>query len=143
MYLNRGKALKMDFRLASPRKSKTTKKGASDTTTPGQARLVPLAQQAKSKQMLSATRKRSRQELLEEEQAFDDSPWGDTDEDEPIEEFEDKGGARTDDGGKRRKSSDAGDNGEGGPVEQCLADLRKLRDKVRAFAGWGEVCSRR
>lgn len=84
--------------------------------------------------MLTSTRKRSRQEILEEEQAFDDSPWGDTDDEcEPIEEFEHVTHAKD---GKRRRSGateqDADPSVEDStPVEQCLADLRKLRDKVR------------
>lgn len=125
----RGKALHMDFRLPSPRKSR--KKG--EVANPGQARVVPLAQ----KQPLTG-RKRSHQEiLLEEERAFDESPWGDTDEEhELIEDFDEPQHASDNDDAKRRKSGGSNRGGvvvdvDKGQAEQCLSDLRRLAEKVR------------
>lgn len=133
-YLNGNKKLLMDFRLASPRKSRATKGSTSRISLEGQARLVPLAQRklATTKTTTALSRKRSRQEVLENEQGFvgsdDDPDW------DPIEDADRDGDDRyveiVESPPKRPRRSAVKTQSAS---EQCLDGLRKLRTKVSSM----------
>ncbi|WWC66473.1 uncharacterized protein I206_100375 [Kwoniella pini CBS 10737] len=95
-YLNGSKTLMMDFRQASPRKQ-APKKVARKTGSKTQLGIDNYAQKVPN----PISRKRSHQQILAEEAEFDNSPWGDTDEDEhydpddPIEIDDDDDGGHT------------------------------------------------
>lgn len=129
----------MDFREASPNKSRAStsggRKSTGETSKAARDRLVPLAQRKPTKSTTALSRKRSRQEVLEEEQEFVSSD-GDF---EPIEDDTDDGGG---DSGRvasapskrlRRSTSKSAS-------EQCLEALRKLRDKVSYGTLISETC---
>lgn len=126
--------MEMDFRQASPKKTRTAKAPAKRTTkdTSGQARVVPLAQQKQNTLTTSLSRKRSRQEIAEAECAFVDNLSSDDDYDpEVIEDAAPDVAERP----KRRKTSTAHEAETDGiaaetPVQQCLKDLRKMCSKV-------------
>lgn len=148
-YLNGAARLKMDFREASPRKSTTKFKQPSKR------------QSSKSQTMLGKTtssnpiaRKRSLQQIMAAEAEFDNSHWGDTDDEyhpeedgDPIIASADE--TEVDDGvpQKRRKSTGASkektprstrskakaatpDGGVESSVEQCFKALEKMRNQV-------------
>lgn len=131
----------MDFRQASPRKAarKITKR-SSDAGT-GKDRLVPLAQLKKSTaKSTPLSRKRSAQQIAQEEQAFDDSAWPSDDDYEPIEDPDRGRSARSDldqstgSATKKLKTSAATKKLTAEQATaQCLEALRKLRDKVHPF----------
>jgi hypothetical protein len=82
----------MDFRQASPSKQANAKKAPvkrKTASTAQQSRIVPFAQKVPN----PISRQQSLQQIAAEEQEFDDSPWGDTDEEvvheDPIEISED------------------------------------------------------
>lgn len=141
-FLNGTKTLKMDFRAASPRKSrgKGGKAAAGDLANGGQARLVPLAQRKTAKSTTALSRKRSRQEMLEDEQDFVASD-GDDDY-EPIEDDSDdriESDFRSDERvmaipaptTKRPRKSAPLASQMSSASELCLEALRALREKVR------------
>nr|KIR48852.1 bloom syndrome protein [Cryptococcus bacillisporus CA1280] len=150
-YLNGAARLKMDFREASPRKSTTKFKQPSKR------------QSSKSQTMLGKTtssnpiaRKRSLQQIMAAEAEFDNSHWGDTDDEyhpeedgDPIIASADE--TEVDDGvpQKRRKSTGASkektprstrskakaatpDGGVESSVEQCFKALEKMRNQSTA-----------
>ncbi|WRT64029.1 uncharacterized protein IL334_000956 [Kwoniella shivajii] len=76
-YLNGSKRLNMDFRQASPRKKTTAKNSAPKRQgSKTQVQIDSFAQKVSN----PIARKRSHQQILAEVAEFDDSPWGDTDE---------------------------------------------------------------
>nr|XP_031861239.1 uncharacterized protein CI109_003209 [Kwoniella shandongensis]KAA5528311.1 hypothetical protein CI109_003209 [Kwoniella shandongensis] len=77
-YLNGTKTLNMDFRQASPRKQPAKTMASTRKVTKGQSQIDSFAQKMNN----PIARKRSHQQILEEEAEFDASPWGDTDEED-------------------------------------------------------------
>lgn len=123
----------MDFRQSAALKSKKTTKAAAATATgtTGQARVVPLAQLKQTKQPVSnpLSRKRSRQQIIEEEQAFDDSAWPSDDDYSPGEEPTAAGPVVAGSSTKKRKST-----GNDVPLDLeqlCFSELQALQSKVR------------
>ncbi|KAK6905567.1 hypothetical protein I203_106397 [Kwoniella mangroviensis CBS 8507] len=97
-YLNGSKKLNMDFRQASPRKQPANKKTASKGSgSKNQAQIDSFARKLSN----PISRKRSHQQILAETEEFDNSPWGDTDDenyrpdDDPIEIDDDADGNAT------------------------------------------------
>ncbi|BEI92951.1 uncharacterized protein CcaverHIS019_0505790 [Cutaneotrichosporon cavernicola] len=133
-FLKGHKKLSMDFREASPKKPRATKGTTARNSIEGQARLVPLAQRNKSsKTGRELSRKRSRQEVLEDGQDFvgsDDGPDWDPIEDADGRDGDDRGiqvlGQVSGSPPKRPRRSRAGAESAS---EQCLEGLRKLRAK--------------
>ncbi|BEJ15894.1 hypothetical protein CspHIS471_0504990 [Cutaneotrichosporon sp. HIS471] len=133
-FLKGHKKLSMDFREASPKKPRATKGSTARNSIEGQARLVPLAQRKKSsKTSRELSRKRSRQEVLEDGQDFvgsDDDPDWDPIDDVDGRDREDSGiqvlGRVSGSPPKRLRRSRAGAESAS---EQCLEGLRKLRAK--------------
>ena len=138
-YLNGPKKLSMEFRQASPRKAQATKPVKRK---PGQPQIDGFAQKVNN----PIARKRSHQQIVEETRAFDDSPWGDTDEDY-MPSDEDPIIALSDDGEvplstKKRRTVEpvaqlrardtvAVDRAETiSPVEQCFKSLRAMQTSV-------------
>ncbi|WWC86120.1 uncharacterized protein L201_000991 [Kwoniella dendrophila CBS 6074] len=74
-YLNGTKKLSMDFRQDSPRKQPAKK--SSGKGQKGQAQIDSY-----TRKMNPISRKRSHQQILAEEAEFDNSPWGDTDDED-------------------------------------------------------------
>ncbi|BEI85126.1 hypothetical protein CcaverHIS002_0505270 [Cutaneotrichosporon cavernicola] len=134
-FLKGHKKLSMDFREASPKKPRATKGTTARNSIEGQARLVPLAQRNKSsKTGRELSRKRSRQEVLEDGQDFvgsDDGPDWDPIEDADGRDGDDRGiqvlGQVSGSPPKRPRRSRAGAESAS---EQCLEGLRKLRAKT-------------
>ncbi|GMK55565.1 hypothetical protein CspeluHIS016_0206210 [Cutaneotrichosporon spelunceum] len=132
-FLNGNRKLSMDFREASPKKARASKAAAAGNSLDGVARLVPLAQRKRtSKNNTALARKRSRQEVLEDQQDFvgsDDDPDLDSIEDADnressgIKVVERVNANRS----KRPRRSGAGAESAS---EQCLNGLRKLRAKA-------------
>lgn len=96
---------------------------------------MPLAQLKQTKQPASnpLSRKRSRQQILEEEQAFDDSAWPSDDdysrEEEAPAATGTGGSVVAEKGTKKRKST--GNDGALDLEQQCLVELQSLQSKVR------------
>ena len=147
-YLNGPKKLSMEFRQASPRKAKATKPVKRKS---GQPQIDGFTHKVNN----PIARKRSHQQIVEETRAFDDSPWGDTDEDympsdeDPIIELSDDGDLplstkkrRTLEPVAQLRASEAAavDRSDTtSPVEQCFRSLRALQSSVRgrnALASW-------
>ncbi|OCF41399.1 hypothetical protein I317_04790 [Kwoniella heveanensis CBS 569] len=161
-YLNGTKKLNMMFRQNSPRKQRVTKKAAAGTKRTGSGRVQPQIDSFTTKVNNPISRKRSHQQILAEEAEFDNSPWGDTDDedyrpgaensDDPI-EIGDSGTEKEDDdlplaiAVKKRKTtgkeigsdmivpgkSKNVDRGNNlTPVEACLRALEQMRASVLA-----------
>ncbi|WVF70801.1 hypothetical protein IAT40_005595 [Kwoniella sp. CBS 6097] len=82
-YLNGTKKLNMMFRQNSPKKQRVTKKaaaGVNKRTVSGQ--MQPQIDSFTRKVTNPISRKRSHQQILAEEAEFDNSPWGDTDDED-------------------------------------------------------------
>ncbi|KAK8865792.1 hypothetical protein IAR55_000939 [Kwoniella newhampshirensis] len=73
-----GKTMMMEFRQASPRKQPVKSARTTKKTTKGQIQIDTYARKVSD----PITRKRSHQQILEEEAEFDNSPWGDTDDED-------------------------------------------------------------
>lgn len=150
-YLNGTARLKMDFREASPRKSTTKSKQPSKRQSSKSKSQTTLGKTTSSNPI---ARKRSLQQIMAEEAEFDNSHWGDTDDEYHPEEDGDPTIASADetevDDGvpqKRRKSTEASkekaprstrskakaatpDDGVESSVEQCYKALEKMRNQV-------------
>lgn len=149
-YLNGTARLKMDFREASPRKSTTKSKQPSKRQSSKSKSQTTLGKTTSSNPV---ARKRSLQQIMAEEAEFDNSHWGDTDDEyhpedgDPIIASADE--TEVDDGvpQKRRKSTEASkektprstrskakavtpDSGVESSVEQCFKALEKMRNQV-------------
>lgn len=116
----------MDFRdePAKVAKTKATKK-TSTRKDSGAARKVP------NQTTLNESVKRTRDALLDEIQAFDDSPWGDSGDDDYVDTRPGNVPAPV----KRPKRASTAAGGaatinNASPAESCLEELRKLRKKV-------------
>lgn len=84
LFLTGTKRLKMSFRVASPKKRAT--KASNAKGRPGQQQIDTFARKLSN----PLSRKRSEQQIAEEEAEFDKSPWGDSD-DEYIDDNESAG----------------------------------------------------
>ncbi|WVW82165.1 hypothetical protein I302_104171 [Kwoniella bestiolae CBS 10118] len=78
-YLNGSKKLNMDFRQASPRKQPAAKKC---TSKKGGSKNQPQIDSFTRKLSNPVSRKRSHQQIQAETEEFDNSPWGDTDDED-------------------------------------------------------------
>ncbi|WVQ97161.1 hypothetical protein IAU59_004271 [Kwoniella sp. CBS 9459] len=84
-YLNGTKKLNMMFRQNSPRKQRATKKAAASSKKTGSTgRGQPQIDSFTRKVDNPISRKRSHQQILAEEAEFDNSPWGDTDDEDYV-----------------------------------------------------------
>lgn len=130
--MNGRRKLMMDFSQPAALKAKKAAKASAGTATgtTGQARVVPLAQLKQSKQPVSnpLSRKRSRQQIIEEEQAFDDSAWPSDDDYSPGEEPAVSGATVAGTSTKKRKST--GNDGPPDLEQQCFSELQALKSKV-------------
>ncbi|ORY29016.1 hypothetical protein BCR39DRAFT_533606 [Naematelia encephala] len=140
LYLSGKKKLKMDFRQKSPSKQAskaTTSKSTRGRAAGNQPQIDRFAQSVRN----PVARKRSLRQIAEEEQEFETSPWGDTDDefvpdaDDPIELSD--GGTEVDEplastsSRKKRKQVDQvmeiDRAGAGSPVEQCFKRLKAIK----------------
>lgn len=150
-YLNGTARLKMDFREASPRKLATKPKQSAKRRS---AKSKGPATLEKTTNSNPIARKRSLQQIMAEEAEFDNSHWGDTDDEynpendgDPIIASGDETEMDDDVPLKRRKSTEASkektprstrskaketthDNDGESSVEQCFKALEKMRNQV-------------
>ncbi|KAK4688907.1 bloom syndrome protein, partial [Tremellales sp. Uapishka_1] len=146
-YLRGTRTMTMDFRQTSPIKSRTTISRTTSVTAtskrklpPGaQPRIIPFTQKISN----PISRQNSLREIARAEQEFDDSPWGDEQDEDPIEFADDDDDddiplakvvkSRV----TKKVSAKAAEVPErvATPTDHCWAGLKKLRDTIAKADG--------